>query len=272
MGDSRGDTVHFDIVDQAGNMISATPSGGWLHSSPVIPELGFCLGTRAQMFWLEEGHPAALAPGKRPRTTLSPTLALRDGEPYLAWGSPGGDGQDQWITQMFLRHVHCGMNLQEAIDAPAWHSEHFPQLVLAAHRAPRRAGARRPRAAKDRSPNWSAAAISSRSDRTGRKAGSPPPRATGRAAAPPPTRAACRAMPPGGKVRVSLKRESAHLPRKREPVLGPRLARGRADNDRCNAKPRPCSGTLRLRCAASRWRFRPPRRQRARSAPSCASA
>jgi len=121
-----GDTVHFDIIDQAGNMVSATPSGGWLQSSPVIPELGFPLGTRAQMFWLEEGHPAALAPGKRPRTTLTPTLALRDGEPYLAWGTPGGDQQDQWITQFFLRHVHAGLNLQEAIDAPAWHSEHFP--------------------------------------------------------------------------------------------------------------------------------------------------
>jgi gamma-glutamyltranspeptidase/glutathione hydrolase len=126
LGATRGDTVHFDIVDQAGNMVSATPSGGWLQSSPVIPELGFCLGTRAQMFWLEEGHPAALAPGKRPRTTLSPTLALRDGDPYLGWGSPGGDQQDQWITQLFLRHVHADLNLQEAIDAPAWHSEHFP--------------------------------------------------------------------------------------------------------------------------------------------------
>jgi gamma-glutamyltranspeptidase/glutathione hydrolase len=125
-GEMRGDTVHFDIIDQAGNMVSATPSGGWLQSSPVIPELGFCLGTRAQMFWLEEGHPAALAPGKRPRTTLSPTLALRDGAPYLAWGTPGGDQQDQWATQMFLRHADCGMNLQESIDAPAWHSEHFP--------------------------------------------------------------------------------------------------------------------------------------------------
>jgi gamma-glutamyltranspeptidase/glutathione hydrolase len=125
-GEMRGDTVHFDIIDQAGNMVSATPSGGWLQSSPVIPELGFCLGTRAQMFWLEEGHPAALAPGKRPRTTLSPTLALRDGAPYVAWGTPGGDQQDQWATQMFLRHADCGMNLQEAIDAPAWHSEHFP--------------------------------------------------------------------------------------------------------------------------------------------------
>jgi gamma-glutamyltranspeptidase/glutathione hydrolase len=126
VGEVRGDTVHFDIIDRDGNMISATPSGGWLQSSPVIPELGFCLGTRAQMFWLEENHPASLAPGKRPRTTLSPTLALRDGEPCLAWGSPGGDQQDQWATQFFLRHVHAGLNLQEAIDAPAWHSEHFP--------------------------------------------------------------------------------------------------------------------------------------------------
>ena len=125
-GEVRGDTVHFDIVDRAGNMVSATPSGGWLQSSPVIPELGFGLGTRGQMFWLEENQPASLAPGKRPRTTLSPTMALRDGEPYLAWGSPGGDQQDQWITQFFLRHVHAKMNLQEAIDAPAWHSEHFP--------------------------------------------------------------------------------------------------------------------------------------------------
>jgi gamma-glutamyltranspeptidase/glutathione hydrolase len=125
MGAVPGDTVHFDIVDRAGNMISSTPSGGWLHSSPVIPDLGFCLGTRGQMFWLEEGHPASLAPGKRPRSTLTPTLALREGEPYLAWGSPGGDQQDQWITQFFLRHVHAGMNLQESIDAPAWHTEHF---------------------------------------------------------------------------------------------------------------------------------------------------
>jgi gamma-glutamyltranspeptidase/glutathione hydrolase len=147
-GAVRGDTVHFDIVDRDGNMISATPSGGWLQSSPVIPELGFCLGTRAQQFWLDEEHPAALKPGKRPRTTLSPTMALRDGEPYLAWGSPGGDQQDQWITQFFLRHVHAGMNLQEAIDAPAWHTEHFPSsfwprtsrpgVVVAEGRVPKR--------------------------------------------------------------------------------------------------------------------------------------
>ena len=125
-GRSEGDTVHFDIVDRHGNMVAATPSGGWLQSSPTIPELGFCLGTRAQMFVLEEGHPSCLAPGKRPRSTLSPTIALRDGEPYLAWGTPGGDQQDQWIPQFFLRHVHAGLNLQESIDAPAWHTEHFP--------------------------------------------------------------------------------------------------------------------------------------------------
>jgi gamma-glutamyltranspeptidase/glutathione hydrolase len=126
LGDSRGDTVHFDVIDRHGNMIAATPSGGWLQSSPTIPALGFCLGSRAQMFVLKEGHPASLAPGKRPRSTLSPTMALRDGEPYLAWGTPGGDQQDQWIPQFFLRHVHAELNLQESIDAPAWHTEHFP--------------------------------------------------------------------------------------------------------------------------------------------------
>ena len=121
----RGDTVHFDIIDRDGNMISATPSGGWLQSSPVIPELGFPRHPRPDV--LARGRPAgSLEPGKRPRTTLTPTLAHRDGAPYMVWGSPGGDQQDQWITQFFLRHAHCGMNLQEAIDAPAWHSEHFP--------------------------------------------------------------------------------------------------------------------------------------------------
>jgi len=126
LGQMSGDTVHFDIVDKDGNMVSATPSGGWLHGSPVVPELGFPISTRGQIFWLEEGQPSSLAPGKRPRTTLTPTLAHRDGEPYMVWGSPGGDQQDQWVVQMFLRHVHCGLNFQECIDAPAWHSEHFP--------------------------------------------------------------------------------------------------------------------------------------------------
>jgi gamma-glutamyltranspeptidase/glutathione hydrolase len=123
---TRGDTVHLDVVDRWGNMVAATPSGGWLWGAPVIPELGFSLGTRAQMFWLEEGLPNSLEPGKRPRTTLSPTLVGRDGEPYLALGTPGGDQQDQWTLNTFLAHVHFGLNLQEAIDAPGHHTEAFP--------------------------------------------------------------------------------------------------------------------------------------------------
>ncbi|MGN9781901.1 gamma-glutamyltransferase family protein [Nonomuraea sp. ZG12] len=125
-GSVRGDTCHLDVVDRHGNMVSATPSGGWLQSSPTIPELGFCLGTRAQMFWLQEGLPASLRPGTRPRTTLSPSFALRDGRPWLAFGTPGGDQQDQWSLNFFLALVHGGLNLQEAIDAPMFHSEHFP--------------------------------------------------------------------------------------------------------------------------------------------------
>ena len=78
------------------------------------------------MFWLEEGLPTSLKPGRRPRTTLTPSVALKDGEPYLAWGTPGGDQQDQWSLIMFLHHVHHGLNLQEAIEVPSFHSEHAP--------------------------------------------------------------------------------------------------------------------------------------------------
>jgi gamma-glutamyltranspeptidase/glutathione hydrolase len=124
-GEPGRGTVHLDVADRFGNMISATPSGGWLQSSPVIPSLGWPLGTRAQMFWLEEGLPSSLSPGKRPRTTLSPGLALRDGEPYLAWGTPGGDQQEQWALHAFVRHVDRGLNLQAAIDAPEFHTDHL---------------------------------------------------------------------------------------------------------------------------------------------------
>ncbi|TCM38197.1 gamma-glutamyltransferase family protein [Kribbella sp. VKM Ac-2568] len=125
-GVTRGDTCHVDVMDQWGNVISATPSGGWLQSSPTIPELGFCLGSRLQMFWLEEGLASSLAPGRRPRTTLTPTLVLRDGAPVLACGSPGGDQQDQWQLLFLLRNLVGGQDLQEAIDAPAWHTTGFP--------------------------------------------------------------------------------------------------------------------------------------------------
>jgi gamma-glutamyltranspeptidase/glutathione hydrolase len=122
----RGDTCHVDVVDRWGTLVSATPSGGWLQSAPTIPELGFCLGTRAQMTWLEEGLPSTLRPSRRPRTTLSPTLVLRGGEPVMACGTPGGDQQDQWQLCFLLAHVAGGLDLQAAIDAPAWHITSFP--------------------------------------------------------------------------------------------------------------------------------------------------
>lgn len=125
-GATRGDTCHIDVVDRWGNMISATPSGGWLQSSPTVPGLGFCLGTRLQMMWLDEASPSALIPGRRPRTTLTPTLVLRDGEPLIALGSPGGDQQDQWQLLFLLRVLVGGYTPQQAIDAPALHTTSFP--------------------------------------------------------------------------------------------------------------------------------------------------
>ncbi|MFF0740084.1 gamma-glutamyltransferase family protein [Streptomyces sp. NPDC004111] len=125
-GSTRGDTCHLDIVDRWGNMVAATPSGGWLQSNPVVPELGFPLGTRLQMAWLDPGLPNSLTPGRRPRTTLTPSLALRDGVPVLAFGTPGGDQQDQWQLHFFLAVAYGGLGLQEAIDAPNWHQDSFP--------------------------------------------------------------------------------------------------------------------------------------------------
>lgn len=130
-GGTRGDTCHIDIVDRWGNMIAATPSGGWLQSNPVVPELGFPLGTRLQMTWLEEGLPNSLTPGRRPRTTLTPSVALRDGVPVMAFGTPGGDQQDQWQLHFLLAvalrgPVRGGLDLQGAIDAPNWHNDSFP--------------------------------------------------------------------------------------------------------------------------------------------------
>lgn len=121
-----GGTVGVVAGDRLGNLVAITGSGGWIASSPVVETLGFPLGTRLQTFHLDEGHPNALAPGKRPRTTLSPSLVLRDGRPYLAFGTPGGDAQDQWTLQFFLNVVDFGMDLQEAIEAPKFSIAHFP--------------------------------------------------------------------------------------------------------------------------------------------------
>ncbi|MEM7188325.1 MAG: gamma-glutamyltransferase [Pseudomonadota bacterium] len=121
----EGDTCHLDVVDAAGNLVSATPSGGWLQSAPAVPGLGFNLTTRGQMYWLDDRLPSHIAPGRRPRTTLTPTVVTRDGRPVLGLGSPGGDQQDQWAIGMLLRHMTQGMNLQAAIDAPLFHTGHY---------------------------------------------------------------------------------------------------------------------------------------------------
>ena len=122
----RGDTCHIDVVDRWGNMVSATPSGGWLQSSPAVPGLGFCLGTRLQMMWLDEESPSRLEAGKRPRTTLTPTLISRGGTPVIAIGTPGGDQQDQWQLLAILRMLVGGYTPQQAIDAPAFHTTALP--------------------------------------------------------------------------------------------------------------------------------------------------
>ena len=121
-----GDTTHLDSVDREGNMVAATPSGGWIGTSPVIKGLGFPLGTRGQMFYLNPARPNALAPRKRPRATLTPSLVTKEGEPFMAFGTPGGDSQDQWTLQFFLNYVDFDMSIQQALDAPTVHSEHFP--------------------------------------------------------------------------------------------------------------------------------------------------
>ncbi|MEZ2127311.1 MULTISPECIES: gamma-glutamyltransferase family protein [unclassified Sinorhizobium] len=134
--EKRGDTVHIDVIDREGNIVSVTPSGGWLQSSPIVPGIGFCLNSRAQMFWLKPGLPSSLAPGKRPRTTLTPSLGLYEGRPTLAFGTPGGDQQDQWQLAFFLRYAHYGLNLQEAIDQPLFHTSHFPSSFYPRTREP----------------------------------------------------------------------------------------------------------------------------------------
>lgn len=121
-----GDTCCVTVVDKAGNLVAAVPSGGWLKSSPIVPGLGFALGTRAQTMVLEAGHPNSLGPRKRPRTTLSPTIVTREGMPYLAFGTPGGDRQDQWTMQTFLAATKFGLDLQTATELPHFHTDHFP--------------------------------------------------------------------------------------------------------------------------------------------------
>lgn len=136
LSEKRGDTVHIDVIDRWGNIVSATPSGGWLQSSPVIPGLGFALNSRAQMYWLEEALPGSLAPGKRPRTTLTPSIAFHEDGTALSFGTPGGDQQDQWQLVLFLRLAHHQRNLQAALDMPLFHTTHFPASFHPRQRQP----------------------------------------------------------------------------------------------------------------------------------------
>lgn len=120
-------TVHVDAVDAKGNMASFTPSGAWIKSAEVIGSLGFPLSSRMMTFYLAPAHhPNIVAPGKRPRTTLTPSLAFKGGKPWMTFGTMGGDNQGQWLLQFFLYRAAFGMTLQEAIEAPRLSTEHFP--------------------------------------------------------------------------------------------------------------------------------------------------
>jgi len=120
-------TVHVDAIDAKGNMASFTPSGAWIKSAPVIDALGFPLSTRMMTFYLgPANHPNVVAPGKRPRTTLTPSLAFRAGRPWMSFGTMGGDQQEQWSLQFVLYREAFGMRLQEAIEAPKLSTNHFP--------------------------------------------------------------------------------------------------------------------------------------------------
>jgi gamma-glutamyltranspeptidase/glutathione hydrolase len=118
------DTTCVNVVDRKGNVFSATPSGAWL-PSVIVGDTGIPFSSRMQSFVLTPGHPNQVAPGKRPRVTLSPTLVLRDGKPFLALSTPGGDNQDQALLQVLLNIVEFGMSSQEAVEAPRFQSEHF---------------------------------------------------------------------------------------------------------------------------------------------------
>ena len=122
----EGDTTQLDAVDREGNMVASTTSGGGFASSPVIAGLGFPISTRGQMFYLNPDRPNALAPRKRPRTTLTPSLVTKRGEPFMVFGTPGGDSQEQLTMQFFLNYVEFDMDIQEALDAPTVSSRHFP--------------------------------------------------------------------------------------------------------------------------------------------------
>ena len=133
-------TVHIDVIDAKGNMASFTPSGGWIKDAEVMPALGFPLSVRMMTFYLAPAHhPNVVAPGKRPRTTLTPSLAFKNGRPWMTFGTMGGDNQGQWLLQFFLYRAAFGMRLQDAIEAPRLSTEHFPGFFAPHQGVPNRA-------------------------------------------------------------------------------------------------------------------------------------
>lgn len=115
------DTTCVNVIDKAGNMFSATPSGAWV-PAVIAGDTGIPLTQRAQSFVLTPRHPNQIAPHKRPRITLTPTIALKNGLPWLAFSTPGGDSQDQTLLQVFLNVVEFGMDPQAAVEAPRFNS------------------------------------------------------------------------------------------------------------------------------------------------------
>lgn len=118
------DTTCVNVVDRWGNMFSATPSGAWIPAE-IAGSTGIPFSMRAESFVLTDGHPNQIAPGKRPRVTLSPTIITRNGDAYLAMSTPGGDNQDQAMLQVLLNILVFGMNPQDAVEAPRFQTEHF---------------------------------------------------------------------------------------------------------------------------------------------------
>jgi gamma-glutamyltranspeptidase/glutathione hydrolase len=118
------DTTCVNVIDAAGNVFSATPSGAWLPSF-IAGDTGIPISSRMQSFLLTPNHPNELKPGKRPRITLSPTLVLKDGKPFAALSTPGGDNQDQALLQVLLNIIEFGMNPQEAVEAARFETAHF---------------------------------------------------------------------------------------------------------------------------------------------------
>ncbi len=124
-GEPEPDTSYVCVIDRHGNAFSATPSDG-SSATPVIPGTGLCPSSRGSQSWCDPGHPASVAPGKRPRLTCSPAMALRNGKAFMPFGSPGNDVQPQAMLQMFLNINVFGMDIQTAIEAPRFATYSFP--------------------------------------------------------------------------------------------------------------------------------------------------